>query len=78
MLKDHYLMQDMDKVLEHIENIMNASVNALKAAETANDDLATDASFQITYSLGELTAYHRKKKRKDAEHTLHGSLIKKG
>ena len=61
-LLDHYKMEDMPKVLDHIENLMNAGLDGLKAAETANQDLKKNAVFQIEHSFNELFALHEKKK----------------
>ncbi|WP_337970124.1 hypothetical protein [Virgibacillus salexigens] len=58
---DHYRMEDMDKVLEHIENLMKAGLDGLKAAETANPDLAKNAQFQIEHSMKAILSYNKKK-----------------
>ncbi|MYL57397.1 hypothetical protein GLW20_07745 [Virgibacillus halodenitrificans] len=60
-LLDHYSMEDMEKVLEHIENIMNASLSVLHAAEKADKDLAKNAQFQIEHSIKHIMAYNQKK-----------------
>ncbi|MCC2248824.1 hypothetical protein JUJ52_02475 [Virgibacillus sp. AGTR] len=60
-LKDHYLEEDMDKVLNHIENIAEAGLNGLKSAKTANEDLAKNALFQINHSMKAILDYNKKK-----------------
>lgn len=60
-LRDHYKLEDMDKVLEHIENMMNAGLDGLKSAETADEDLAINALFQMNHSMKAILAYNKKK-----------------
>lgn len=64
-LKDHYLMEDMDNILIHIENLLKASTDVLKAAETANPDIAKNAQFQINNSMTAILGYNKKKKKRE-------------
>lgn len=64
-LLDHYKMEDMPKVIEHIENLMTAGLDGLKSAETADEDLAKNALFQMEHSLKAIIAYNKKKKQSE-------------
>ncbi|GGN59475.1 hypothetical protein [Oceanobacillus indicireducens] len=60
-LKEHYLMEDWQQMLDEVENIMNTSINALHMAENAEFSSKREVMLKLERSLDTLHALNRKK-----------------